>query len=78
MALKKMNSSSLTVLFLRSPGNLGGQERRIIDEAQLIMDAGHRPLIVCPPDAVLYCRAAETGFTVFGGHDPAGGAVAAP
>jgi glycosyltransferase involved in cell wall biosynthesis len=54
----------LTVLFAESSKNFGGQERRIVHEARLLRDAGHRPLILCPPDALLSARAQEAGLAV--------------
>jgi glycosyltransferase involved in cell wall biosynthesis len=58
--------SRLTVLFAESSKNFGGQERRIVHEARLLRDAGHRPLILCPPDALLCARAQEAGLMVVG------------
>lgn len=58
--------SRLTVLFVESSKNFGGQERRIVHEARLLKDAGHRPLILCPPDALLCARAHAAGLIAAG------------
>ena len=55
---------ALGILFLESSKNFGGQERRLLFEARWLLEAGHRVLLVCPPDSVISERAAATGLTV--------------
>lgn len=57
-------ANRLTVLFVESSRNFGGQERRIVHEARLLRDGGHRPFVACPPDALLFSRATDAGFAV--------------
>lgn len=63
--MSNLPGTRLTVLFLESSRNFGGQERRIVHEARLLRERGHLPLIACPGDAALLARAAEAGIEVF-------------
>ncbi len=57
-------TGALRVLFLESSKNFGGQERRLLFEARWLLEAGHRIFLACPPDSVLFERAAAAGLTV--------------
>lgn len=65
MALSNAPGTRLTVLFLESSRNFGGQERRIVHEARLLRERGYLPLIACPGDAALLTRAVEAGIEAF-------------
>ncbi len=54
-----------TILHTESSRGWGGQERRIVLEAQAMRDRGHRLLIACDPRGELYQRSQESGFPVF-------------
>lgn len=55
----------LTILMLEASRNFGGQERRLLHEARLLKEAGHRPLLAIPPDAELFRRAVQEGVEAF-------------
>ncbi len=54
----------LSILFLESSKNFGGQERRLLFEARWLAGAGHAVAVACPRDAVLQERASAAGLTV--------------
>jgi len=54
-----------TILHTESSRGWGGQERRILSEAQAMRERGHRLLIACDPRGELFGRAREAGFPVF-------------
>jgi glycosyltransferase involved in cell wall biosynthesis len=56
--------SKLTVLITESSRNFGGQERRLIREAHLLIEAGHSVEIACPREGVLFERAIAAGIPV--------------
>lgn len=59
------NERGMTVLFLESSRNFGGQERRLVREAVRLAGMGHASLVACPRDAVLYDRSLAAGLPVF-------------
>jgi glycosyltransferase involved in cell wall biosynthesis len=56
----------MTIIFLESSKHFGGQQRRLLKEAEMMQDLGHTVLIVCPKDSMLHERALESGHTVHG------------
>jgi glycosyltransferase involved in cell wall biosynthesis len=54
-----------TILHTESSLGWGGQERRILAEAQIIRSRGHRLLLACDPRGELFDRGREAGFPVF-------------
>ncbi len=59
-----MNSAKLTILFTESSRNFGGQERRLLAEAGLLIERGHRVEIACPEESALFERAFSAGVPV--------------
>ena len=56
---------SYTILHTESSRGWGGQERRIVAEAQAMQARGHSPLIACDPRAELFQRGRAAGLPVF-------------
>ncbi|MCL4502313.1 MAG: glycosyltransferase [Deltaproteobacteria bacterium] len=54
---------SLTILHTESSLGWGGQERRILAEAEAMQRRGHRLLLACDPRGELYRRAPLRGFS---------------
>ncbi len=54
-----------TILHTESSLGWGGQEHRILAEAKIMRDRGHRLLLACDPRGELYNRAQKEGFPVF-------------
>ena len=67
----KSTGKPYTILHTESSLGWGGQERRILVEAEAMQSRGHRLLIACDPRGELYLRARQDGFAVvplaFGG-----------
>lgn len=59
-------TAPLSILFLESSRNFGGQERRLLFEARWLAGAGHRISLACPPDSPLFGRAAGAGLEPHG------------
>jgi glycosyltransferase involved in cell wall biosynthesis len=59
-----MNNESgrLTIVHTESSGGWGGQELRILTEAQGMIDRGHRVTLLCPPDTRLHTEAQRRGL----------------
>ncbi len=55
---------SLTILFTESSLNFGGQERRLLAEARLVTERGHRVEITCRREGVLFGKALSAGVPV--------------
>ena len=55
----------LSVLFLESSRNFGGQERRLLNEARWLSERGHNIAIAVPVDGIAFQRAASTGLKTF-------------
>lgn len=56
---------SYTILHTESSLGWGGQEQRILAEARILRERGHRLLLACDPRGELYGRAAREGFAPF-------------
>jgi glycosyltransferase involved in cell wall biosynthesis len=54
-----------TILHTESSLGWGGQEHRILAEARIMRDRGHRLMIACDPRGELFPRANQEGFPVF-------------
>jgi len=54
-----------TILHTESSLGWGGQERRILLEAEALRNRGHRVLLACDPRANVYHRGHAAGFSVF-------------
>jgi glycosyltransferase involved in cell wall biosynthesis len=54
-----------TILHTESSLGWGGQEHRILAEARIMRNRGHRLMIACDPRGELYRRANQEGFPVF-------------
>jgi glycosyltransferase involved in cell wall biosynthesis len=67
----KASKKSYTILHTEASLGWGGQERRILAEAEAMRQRGHRLLFACDPKGELYRRAGRKGFAVlalpFGG-----------
>jgi glycosyltransferase involved in cell wall biosynthesis len=59
---------SYTILHTESSLGWGGQERRILAEAEAMRQRGHRLLLACDPRGQLYKRAKELGFSPYPLH----------
>ncbi len=57
-----MPSRTYTILHTESSLGWGGQERRILSEAEAMRHRGHRLLLACDPRGELYRRAPRRGF----------------
>ena len=57
--------SRFTILHTESSLGWGGQEHRILAEAKIMRNRGHRILIACDPSAELHRRAKREGLPVF-------------
>ena len=70
--LKTLSRRRRTILHTESSRGWGGQERRILAEAQTLKARGHTLLLACHPESQLYLRAAQAGLAVhslpFGGR----------
>lgn len=66
----------LTILFTESSRNFGGQERRLLVEAGLLIERGHRVEIACPRESAIFGRALAAGLTVH--HVPMRGSIYPP
>jgi glycosyltransferase involved in cell wall biosynthesis len=62
-----MSAGKLVYSILHTESSLGwgGQEHRVLAEARIMRDRGHRLLIACDPRGELYRRAGRMGFPVF-------------
>jgi glycosyltransferase involved in cell wall biosynthesis len=60
-----MTSRKLRILHTESSPGWGGQERRILAEAESMRQRGHELLVACDPRGELYGRARERRFPVF-------------
>ena len=56
---------TFTILHTESSLGWGGQERRILAEAEAMQRRGHRLLLACDPRGELYRRAPGRGFSPF-------------
>jgi glycosyltransferase involved in cell wall biosynthesis len=54
-----------TILHTESSLGWGGQEHRVLAEARVMRDRGHRFLLACDPRGELYRRAGQGGLPVF-------------
>jgi glycosyltransferase involved in cell wall biosynthesis len=54
-----------TILHTESSLGWGGQEHRVLAEARILTDRGHRLLLACDPRGALYGRAAREGLPLF-------------
>ena len=61
----RRNEGSLTVLFVESSRNFGGQEGRMVREAFWLAGKGHVALVACSRESVLYERSMAAGLPVF-------------
>lgn len=61
----KPSERSLTILHTESSLGWGGQERRILSEAEALRRRGHRLLLAADPAAAIFQRAQAAGFRVF-------------
>jgi glycosyltransferase involved in cell wall biosynthesis len=61
---ESMTHTKLTILFTESSKSFGGQQRRLITEARLLRESGHKVEIACPRDSVLAERAVSVGIPV--------------
>jgi len=52
----------LSILFLESSGNFGGQERRLLFEARWLAAGGHSVAVACPGETAVYGRCRESGL----------------
>jgi glycosyltransferase involved in cell wall biosynthesis len=57
---------SLRILHTESSTGWGGQEIRILTEAQGMQQRGHQVALLCPPDATIFRAAMERGIEVTG------------
>jgi glycosyltransferase involved in cell wall biosynthesis len=64
-SLKEGSPRLYTILHTESSRGWGGQEHRILAEARIMRDRGHRLLLACDPRGELYQRARGQGFAVF-------------
>ncbi len=62
--LTKLPHRTYTILHTESSLGWGGQERRILAEAEAMQRRGHRLLLACDPRGELYRRARARGFQV--------------
>ncbi len=60
-----MAKRTYTILHTESSLGWGGQEHRVIAEAKIMRQRGHRLLLACDPRGALYPRAERQGFAVF-------------
>jgi glycosyltransferase involved in cell wall biosynthesis len=60
-----MGKRRYTILHTESSLGWGGQEHRIVAEARIMRNRGHRLLIACDPRGELHHRAARAGLSVF-------------
>ncbi|MCX5892428.1 MAG: glycosyltransferase [Deltaproteobacteria bacterium] len=63
--LIKLPHRTYTILHTESSLGWGGQERRILAEAEAMQRRGHRVLLACDPRGELYRRAPGRGFSPF-------------
>ncbi len=56
---------TFTILHTESSLGWGGQERRILAEAEAMQRRGHRLLLACDPRGELFRRAPGRGFSPF-------------
>jgi len=61
----KLGHRTYTILHTESSLGWGGQERRIMVEAEAMQRRGHRVLLACDPRGELYRRAPGHGFSPF-------------
>lgn len=61
----KLPHRTYTILHTESSLGWGGQERRIVAEAEAMQRRGHRLLLACDPRGELYQRAQARGFSPF-------------
>jgi glycosyltransferase involved in cell wall biosynthesis len=54
-----------TILHTESSLGWGGQEHRVLAEARIMRDRGHRLLVACDPRSDLYYRTSQAGLPVF-------------
>jgi len=52
----------LSILFLESSGNFGGQERRLLFEARRLSAKGHSVAVACPGKTPVYGRCRKSGL----------------
>ena len=60
-----MAKRTYTILHTESSLGWGGQEHRVLAEAKIMRQRGHRLLLACDPRGALYPRAERQGFAVF-------------
>ncbi len=61
----KLRRKSFNILHTESSLGWGGQERRILSEAEIMRARGHHLLLACDPRGQLFERGREAGFPVF-------------
>ena len=57
-----MAKRTYTILHTESSLGWGGQEHRVLAEAKIMRQRGHRLLLACDPRGALYPRAERQGF----------------
>jgi glycosyltransferase involved in cell wall biosynthesis len=60
-----MPSRKYTILHTESSLGWGGQERRILAEAEIMRRRGHQVLLACDPRGQLFLKAREQGFSPY-------------